>query len=87
MKILTDSIEVEVTPELVAKAFWEMGTVEQARFFSALAKETKNTDGAYGYGEMQWCMLQDDLKKDKEAMRQYMALSAFAFDFWPQKYN
>lgn len=85
MESISFETSVQVTPELLAKAFWAMYTDEQARFFSALAEEVKKTESAYGYGEMQWCRMVDAIRKDKEASKMYMALSAFAFDYWPQK--
>ena len=82
-KLSIESItQTEVTPEFLAKAFWDMDSRQQCAFFSALAKETKGSD-AYGYGEMQWCHLRDDLKKDAEAMAQYQALTIWGFDFLP----
>jgi hypothetical protein len=68
----------------MAKAFWAMNTEEQVQFFEALAKETKASGShAYGYGEMQWCMLRDELRKNPEANAQHIALSLWAFDFMP----
>lgn len=88
--------KVDVTPEIMAEAFWAMDTTEQARFFAALAKETNKTLAEYeatpkhlrsgypgDYGEMQWCLMKDEVFADPEARRQYMALSAWAFDFIP----
>ena len=85
MKTVATISDADLTPEVMAQAFWEMDSIQQAAFFSALAKEVKKTPSAYSYGEMQWCILQDELKKDPEAMRMYMSLSAFAFDYWPNK--
>ena len=36
---------------------------------------------------MQWCFLKDELRKPGRelANQMHMALSAFAFDFWPPK--
>ena len=77
--------EVSLTPQLMAEAFWAMDSQQQADFFAALADAVKRTQGAYGYGEMQWCYMRDDIRKNKEASNMYMALSAFAFDYWSQK--
>jgi hypothetical protein len=76
----------EVTPEFVAKAFWAMDTHQQIRFFDQLAKETKDVDG-YGYGDGQWCAMKRDMKVGSEALRMYMAMSAFAYDFWQDQYK
>ncbi len=82
--------KVVLTPELMAKAFWSWDTEQQADFFEALAKEiTRESPKAYGFGEMQWCWLQDEMRKPGRelANEMHMALSAFAFDFWPHKPN
>lgn len=77
----------DITPQVMAERFWSMGSDEQADFFKYLAAEIKNRNPkpAYEYGEMQWCYLVDDLKKDAEAWNMYLALSSFAFEYWPQK--
>jgi hypothetical protein len=80
--------QVQLTPELMANAFWQMDTEQQADFFHALAKQIQTqSPEAYGFGEMQWCALQTELRKPGRelANQMHMALSAFAFDFWPQK--
>lgn len=85
---MPEGATVEITPELLAIAFWKMDTCQQADFFEALAKHiTKDTPSAYGFGEMQWCYLQQELRRPGRelANNMHMALSAFAFDFWPQK--
>ena len=83
---VAEGFKVDVTPELLAKAFWKMYSDQQADFFDALAREiTANSPKAYGFGEMQWCFLKDELRKPgrEVANQMHMALSAFAFDFWP----
>lgn len=81
--ITLDSKEI-LTPALMAARFWEMDSIQQAEFFKCLAGEVKKTQSAYSYGEMQWLYLRDEVRKDAEANNMYMALSAWAFDFWPQ---
>lgn len=85
---------VTLTPEIMAKAFWAMDDCRQAQFFDELGKviEAEHKakgygSSAYGYGELQWCFLKDALRKPgmERANKMHMALSAFAFDFWPQK--
>lgn len=79
---------VQITPEVLAKAFWAMDTTQQADFFQSLAEHIETVSPhAYGFGEMQWCFLQDELRRPgrETANKMHMALSAFAFDFWPQK--
>lgn len=81
---------VEINSEILAKAFWAMDTVQQADFFEELAKHIQEkSPHAYGYGEMQWCCLQDEMRKPGRelANNMHLALSAFAYDFWPQKWN
>lgn len=82
--------EVVITPELMAKAFWAMDTVEQANFFEALANHIQaDSPHAYSFGELQWCYLRDELRKPgrEQANNMHMALSTFAFDFLPQLNN
>ena len=81
---------VEITAEVLANAFWNMDTVQQADFFEELGKRIQSqSPHAYAYGEAQWCALQDELRKPGRelANNMHMALSAFAYDFWPQKMN
>ena len=80
--------KVEITAEVLANAFWNMDTAQQADFFEELAKRIQSqSPHAYSYGEMQWCYLKDEMRKPGRelANKMHMALSAFAFDFWPQK--
>lgn len=96
---MTNTVEatqvIELTPEIMAKAFWGMDACEQAKFFDHLGKliedgcKEKGYSHAYGFGEVQWCFLKDELRKPgmERANKMHMALSAFAYDFWPQKNN
>lgn len=85
MTILKVGDAVELTPELLANAFWNFHSDEQVKFFEALAAETKKSKNGYSYGEKQWCFLQDEIRKNPEANKAYMALSLWAFDFLPVK--
>jgi len=82
---------VSLTPEILAKAFWAMGSDGQAAFFDALGKVVEEDNltntKSYSYGELQWCYLKDELRKPgmERANKMHMALSAFAYDFWPIK--
>lgn len=84
---------IELTPEIVAAWFWSRDTVEQANFFEALAKciqsEKDPEASTYSFGELQWCYLKDELRQPGRelANEMHMALSAFAFEFWPHKNN
>lgn len=85
---IEEGFKVELTPEVVAKAFWEMDTVGQADFFECLARcIQEKTPNAYRYGELQWCYLKDELRQPhrKLANEMHMSLSAFAYDFWTQR--
>lgn len=86
--IVAEGLAIQITPEVLANAFWNMDTTQQADFFEALANRIEvASPHAYGFGEMQWCYLQDELRRPgrEQANKMHMALSAFAFDFWPQK--
>lgn len=88
MNTVDANVQIELTPELAAAWFWSLNTVEQADFFEALAKHIQSeTPSAYGFGEMQWCFLRDEMRRPGRdlANKMHMALSAFAYDFWPQK--
>ena len=60
--------KVEVTPEMLAQALWQMGSDDQARFLVALADVIKadhanGNTSAYSLGELQWFFLGDELKR------------------------
>ena len=87
---ITAEAELTITPELMAKAFWAMDTVEQANFFEALANHIQETSPhAYSFGELHWCYLRDELRKPgrEQANNMHMAISMFAFDFLPRLWN
>ena len=84
MSLLRVGEEVELTPMLLARAFWAMDTTEQTEFFEKLADViTEETPTAYGYGEMQWCYLKDEIRKNPKAADMHRALSLFAYDYLP----
>ena len=56
--ILETQSTAEVTPEMLAKAFWDMSTDEQSAFFRALRREVG--DNTYGF-EMQSHFLEKEL--------------------------
>ena len=87
-EIIVETV-VSLTPEIVAQWFWNQSTVEQADFLQALAKIIQADKGQYNFGELQWCYLKDELRQPGRqlANEMHMALSAFAFDFWPPKQN
>ena len=71
---------IELTPELMAEAFWAMNSEEQAKFFSALSAVIKSDDNpksvTYSLGELQWFYMGDQLEGDKPARDMLMAMAA-----------
>jgi hypothetical protein len=102
-RINTAEIEIEATPEEIAKAFWNLGSDKQAEFFAELAKLTlanyeKWKDVPYStlgrpwfldpYAQGQWCWMKDDIKKlGGDAEQLYMAMAAYTFEFVQPKYG
>lgn len=80
--------EVKITPEMMAQAFWSLGSDGQAAFFNALhdviTEDNKTNPSAYSLGEMQWCALRSELDKpgNNRGKKMHMALSAFAYDYF-----
>ncbi len=75
-----------VTTKQLAAAFWDMNSEQQADFFHELAGVVKGEDEKFFFGEMQWLWMAEDIKKrSREAWEMFLAFSAFAFDYWPQK--
>lgn len=92
METIQISVDAEIPadPKGLALLFWNMSDQQQADFFHELgllakANEEENP-GGYGMCEMQWCYMANAIKKRSPIARDmYMALSVFAFDYWPQK--
>lgn len=83
---ISSKVKVEITPEILAQAFWYMDSEKQADFFDALAFEVELTRGEnpklYGLGEMQWSYLYKKLmERGGKGLSMYHALSVFAFEF------
>lgn len=78
IRVRMDS-EVRVTPELLARAFWEMTSEEQAGFFAALHDITEK-ESTYGLGEMQWCYMSDDIEKNPKAKAQACSMMVWIFN-------
>lgn len=85
---------IKVDPKLIAEMFWAMSDDQQADFFEELAKcanashaENKGKWYSSEFGDMQWCYLAGKLKARPLAQKMYMALSAFAFEFVPSRYE
>lgn len=90
---VAEGFEVKITPEILAKSFWSMDCEQQADFLDALGAVIEidhiTNKHSYSYGELQWCYLKDELRRPgrERANNVHMAMSAFAFEFWPQKNN
>jgi hypothetical protein len=88
---IEEGFKVKITPDVMARAFWALGSEGQADFLDALGavieEDYKTNNFAYQYGELQWCHLKDELRKPgrERANNVHMSLSAFAYDYWPQK--
>lgn len=74
---------VQLTPAMLAEAFWGLGSDGQTEFFTELAKVIKaNHEGgntsAYSLGELQWFYVGDELEKpaNKEARDMLMTMAA-----------
>jgi hypothetical protein len=73
---------VQITPAMMAEAFWQMGSDQQVEFFDELARviqdDHKTRASAYGMGELQWFFVGDELQnpKNKNARSMLMAMAA-----------
>lgn len=79
----TATAEIKLTPELMAQAFWGMGSDEQVRFLALLGDHIKadhesGNKGAYGLGELQWHYVGHELLKpeNKQARDMLMTMAA-----------
>ena len=77
---------IKVTPEIMAQAFWSMGSDEQIKFFSELAKvireDHKTNTSAYNLGELQWCYMAEDMKKKENQESKDMLMTMASFLYW-----
>ncbi len=77
---------VNVSPAILAKAFWSMSDNQQADFFHALGKEVQKSSDAGSFTQMQWYYMADAIKQRSELAKEtFLDLSAHAYEFWPQK--
>jgi len=88
--IINEEMAVDLTAALMAEAFWNMGSDEQADFFHELAAVIDNEQDpsavTYSHGEMQWLLMTDEIKaRSKQAREMFLSFTAFAYDYWPQK--
>ena len=76
------NIEIEldqITPEILANAFWNLDARQQAEFFVHLHNVTTK-EGTYGLGEMQWCYMGKEINKNKKAKEQACSMMAWIFN-------
>lgn len=87
--IVKQTVEMQMTPHLLAQAFWSMDSTKQAEFFAAVAVEVRRTYeenqakprhlqswGVYADGEGQWWHLCNDLKANDAARSMLMSMAA-----------
>jgi len=72
--------EVQITPNVLAKAFWDMPSDKQVEFFEELKKVIQEdhltNSSAYGSGELQWYYLAGEMKNSPNAKDMLMTLAA-----------
>ena len=83
---MTEAIaKIQITPSMMAQAFWAMESTEQIKFFHELAQvikeDHKTNSSAYNLGELQWCYMADDLykKENDEARHMLMTMASFLY--------
>lgn len=87
----TATATINITPQMMAEAFWGFGSDGQAEFFNCLhdviQENHKSNPSAYSLGELQWCGLRFDLDRPENSRgkQMHMALSAFAYDYFAQR--
>jgi hypothetical protein len=64
---------LEITPKMMAQAFWSMGSEQQAQFFEELSNEI---NGDTYHANCQWFYLGDDLRKNDKARSMLMDIAA-----------
>lgn len=73
---------VQLTPAMMAEAFWQMESSQQVEFFDELARvireDHKTNTSAYSLGELQWFFVGDQLleRKNAEARDMLMTMAA-----------
>ena len=65
----TAVVQVNITPAMMAEAFWAMESSQQVVFFDELARvireDHKTNSSAYSLGELQWFYMAGDMEGDK----------------------
>ena len=73
---------VNITPKMLAEAFWGMGSDQQVEFFQALSdvieEDHKTNRNAYSQGELQWFFTGSELlkKQNDKARGMLMTMAA-----------
>jgi hypothetical protein len=73
---------VQLTPAMMAEAFWQMASSQQVEFFDELARvireDHKTNTSAYSLGELQWFFVGDELLKPKNSEARSMLMTMAA---------
>ena len=73
---------VSITPQILAQAFWAMGSGQQVEFFRELSavidEDHKTNSNAYGQGELQWFYTGHELLKDEHKTARGMLMTMAA---------
>ena len=83
MKNITATASVNLTPEMMAQAFWSMESSLQVAFFDELAAiiqhdHINGNKGAYSLGELQWFFVGDELHKNQNKRARDMLMTMAA---------
>jgi hypothetical protein len=74
--------KVNITPQILAQAFWAMCSVEQVEFFGELyfviLEDHKTNKNAYGQGELQWFHTAEELLKNENKTARSMLMTMAA---------
>ena len=77
MTTFTETVEIQLSPKVMAESFWNMNSEQQTEFFAELAKvikeDGKTNSTAYSLGELQWFHLSNDLEGDAKNVLMSMA--------------
>lgn len=72
--------EVPLTPKLLAEAFWNLDSTEQAAFFAELHDILDGREWpAHSLGEMQWLYMSDEIEKNPKAKKMACTLASHIF--------
>ena len=72
--------EVPLTPKLLAEAFWNLDSTQQADFFSELHDILVGKEWPqHSLGEMQWMYMSDEIEKNPKAKKMACTLTSHIF--------